>query len=78
MLFHSKELSFHSCKIPKIKIIRKKIIMYNLRLKVILPKDKRGRSKTTSTSKIRKIKVIKKNRIENVINVLLIGSTLHS
>lgn len=70
---------FHSWIRPTNKIIIK-IILVNIQEKILqdLNVSTIGRIKAISTSKIKKIIVIKKNRIENGIREEFIGSNPHS
>ncbi len=77
--FHSKVLSFHSNKIPIIKI--KKNIIEEIVHKIILllkTVGMKGKIRAISTSKIIKIIAIKKNCIENGIREKVKKSYPHS
>lgn len=77
--FHSNDFSFHSIKIPNIRII-KNVIDVNVHLKILDLKILviRGTIKIISTSKMIKIIAIKKNCIENGIRAELKKLNPHS
>ena len=70
---------FHSWAKPKNKIINTIIIRHQVLNALSLTKLKiRGNNKTNSTSKIKKIKAIRKNRIEKGRRALSFGENPHS
>lgn len=77
-LLHSKAPAFHSWKSPKIKTLKKIKVLPNQCKKESLKATTEGSSKAISTSKIKKIIVIKKKRSEKGIRPEWFGSNPHS
>lgn len=76
---HSSEPSFHSCRRPKIKIVKNNSLPINRNDIFVLYKIKGiGTSKTISMSNTMKIIARRKKRIENGIRALWLGSNPHS